>query len=247
MLQHELVAKDSGANIGKAIIDHYADYLGPWAKDEQGRYIVETPAWTTPNAAGKTPSAQKPWWWPIAGGIDLGSNFVGLSAGVEGATVGGRAAFAASKAAAAEAGPTGKLLNAIREGQLAKLASEGTTGGGAPSGAALAVGEPNGHHLVGGADGLIFRGGNKTLKNLTSRPVDNEILSFRDSLSNSYPLPPGQRPVLAPGRKYLEFDSSKFPPGSVIFDHNPPGHVGVRGVSPEQLMDLIIKTEKLPQ
>jgi hypothetical protein len=124
MLQHELVARGSGGNIGKAIIDHYADYLDPWAKDEQGRYIVETPAWTTPNAAGKTPSAQKPWWWPIVGGIDLGSNFVGLGAGVKGATVGGRAAFAASKAAAAEAGPTGKLLNAIREGQLAKLADE---------------------------------------------------------------------------------------------------------------------------
>jgi hypothetical protein len=54
MLQHELAARDSGANIGKAIIDHYADYFDLWAKDEQGRSIVETPAWTTPNAAGKT-------------------------------------------------------------------------------------------------------------------------------------------------------------------------------------------------
>ena len=48
ILQHEWSARNSGANIGKAIIDHYADYFDPWAKDEQGRYIAETPAWTTP-------------------------------------------------------------------------------------------------------------------------------------------------------------------------------------------------------
>lgn len=92
--------------------------------------------------------------------------------------------------------------------------------------------------------GRIFRGGNQTLKSLTPRPIDKEILSFRDSLSNSYPLPPGQRPVLAPGKKYMEFDSSEFPPGSVIFDHNPPGHVSVRGLSPEQLMDLVREVKK---
>jgi hypothetical protein len=239
-----LPRESGGPRIAKAIIDHYADYFDPWAKDELGRHVVETPAFTTPNAAGKTPLAEKPWWWPIVGGIDIGSNFAGPGAGVKAATVGGRAAFAASKAAAAEAVPTGKLLNAIREGQLAKLAGEGTTSGGAPSSAASAMGE---YHVLGGADGSIFRNGGQNPSNLIARPKDNGVLSFRDSLSNPYPLPPGQRPVLIPGEKYREFDSSKLPPGSVIRDNNPPGHVGVRGVSLEDLINAITGKGTFPR
>jgi len=116
------------AKIGRAIINHYADYLDPWTYDAQGRRVIDTPAAYTPNNVGKLPETEKPWWWPMVGGVDLGSNFVGLGAGTnlaKAATVGGRAAFAAPKAAVAEAGMTGKLLNAVREGRLAELASEG--------------------------------------------------------------------------------------------------------------------------
>jgi hypothetical protein len=202
--------------------------------------VADTPAANTPNAAGKLAPSRKPEWWPLVGIADMGSNFVGAGAlanTVKAATVGGRAAFAASKAVAAEAGMAGKLLNAVREGRLAELAGEraGAAGGGARANAASAMEEPNGFHLLGGADGTIFRQGGANPSNLTPRPKDEGLLSFRDSLSNSYPLPPGQRPVFAPGKEYTQFDWSKLPPDSVIFDHDPPGHVSVWGVSPEEL------------
>jgi hypothetical protein len=233
------------ARIGRAFINHYADYFDPWTYDEQGRRVADTPAAYTPNAAGKLAPTRKPEWWPLVGIADMGSNFVGAGAlanTVKAATVGGRAAFATSKAAAAEAGMAGKLLNAVREGRLAELAGEraGAAGGGARGNPASAMEELNGYHLVGGADGTIFRNGGTAPNNLTPRPKDEDVLSFRDSLSNPYPLPPGQVPVLRIGNDYRQFDVSKLPPGSVIFDHNPPGHVGVRGVSLQELRDAIV-------
>lgn len=317
------------AKVGRAIVNHYADYLDPWIYDEQGRRVIDTPAAYTPNKVGKLPETEKPWWWPMVGGIDLGSNFVGLGAGINAgraATVGARAAFAASKAAVTEAGMAGKLLNAVREGRLAELAGEGAgnpvsktaaaeagmfdklliasregrpaqvagegtgaAGGGAPGNAASkapaaepvatekllnavregrlaelagertdaagggargnapsAMNEPNGYHLLGGADGTIFRQGTASPSNLKPRPKDEGVLSFRESLSNSYPLPPGQLPVFRPGKEYRQFDVSKLPPGSVIYDHNPPGHVGVRGVSIKELIDAIVDKGDFP-
>ena len=314
--------------IGRALINHYADYFDPWTYDEQGRRVADTPAAYTPNAAGKLRETRKPEWWPLVGIADMGSNFIGLGAGAnlaKAATVGGRAAFAASKAAAAEAGmtgkllhairegglselagggagatrgsaaaeigladkllnasrerrpaevagagagaasggapgsavstaaaveagPTEKLLNAVREGRLAELASEraGAAGGGARGNVASALDEPNGYHLLGGADGTIFRQGGASPSNLKPRPKDEGVLSFRESLSNSYPLPPGQLPVFRPGKEYRQFDVSKLPPGSVIYDHHPPGHVGVRGVSVKELIDAIVDKGDFP-
>lgn len=231
-----------GPRIGKAIIDHYAEYFDPYTKDEQGRRIIDTPAAYTPNAAGKLPPTRKPEWWPLVGVADMAANFIPAGAGVKAATVGGRGAFVASKAAAAEVGQTGKLLNAIREGQLAKLAGEGAGAprSGARGNTGSAMGEPNGFHLFGGTDGTIFRNGDASPSNLTPRPKDDRVLSFRDSLSNPYPLPPGQLPVLRPGNEYRQFDVSKLPPGSVVFDHDPPGHVGVQGMSVEELKKAIV-------
>jgi hypothetical protein len=239
------------ARIGRAFINHYADYFDPWTYDEQGRRVADTPAAYTPNVAGKLAPTRKPEWWPLVGIADMGSNFVGAGAlanTVKAATVGGRAAFATSKAAAAEAGMAGKLLNAVREGRLAELAGEcaGAAGGGARTNAASAMEEPNGYHLLGGDDGTIFRQGSASPSNLKLRPKDEGVLSFRESLSNSYPLPPGQLPVFRPGKEYRQFDVSKLPAGSVIYDHHPPGHVGVRGVSVKELIDAIVDKGDFP-
>jgi RHS repeat-associated protein len=87
---------------------------------------------------------------------------------------------------------------------------------------------------------VIFRSGNPNPGNLTPRPIDQGNLSFRDSLSNPYPLEPGQKPVFGRGDSYFGVDTSKLPPGSVIPDNTPPGHVTVRGVPPEALKDAVI-------
>lgn len=73
------------------------------------------------------------------------------------------------------------------------------------------------------------------------------MLSFRDSLSN--PLPePGQlpAPVFRPGREAIAVDPSKLPPGSVVYDNIPPGHVSVRATV-EQLLDAFIEKIKFPR
>src|SRR6266545_4769111 len=47
-------------DVGKSIIQHYADYFDPWTRDEQGRRVIDTPAAYTPNEAMKLPETQKP-------------------------------------------------------------------------------------------------------------------------------------------------------------------------------------------
>lgn len=79
---------------------------------------------------------------------------------------------------------------------------------------------------------FIYRGGAKNPSNLTPRPKDGGMLSFRDSLSNPWPLQPGQRPPLPSGSPIQVADTSKLPPGSVVPDGEPngtqpPGHVSV--------------------
>jgi hypothetical protein len=86
---------------------------------------------------------------------------------------------------------------------------------------------------VGAFGPIIYRAGDPSPSNLKPRPQDQGQLSFRDSLSNEWPLPKGQRPTFRPGEKYFGVDISKLPPGSVTYDEYPPGHVSVSGVSVE--------------
>ena len=85
---------------------------------------------------------------------------------------------------------------------------------------------------------LIYRAGNPSPSNLRPR-VGEEALSFRESLSNPYPLPTGQRPVFRPGDAYFAVDAGLLPEGTVIWDDEPPGHVSVRGLDAETLQDAI--------
>lgn len=95
-------------------------------------------------------------------------------------------------------------------------------------------------------ESTIYRGGGTNPGNLTPRPQDNGELSFRGSLSNPWPLPEGQRPPLPAGQPYFGVDTSKLPPGSVIYDDIPPGHVSVKDVPAEVVKDAIIEKGKFP-
>ena len=77
---------------------------------------------------------------------------------------------------------------------------------------------------------LIYREGTPRPGNLTPRPLDREMLSFRATLSNPYPLATCQRPVFRPGQDYFGIDVDRLPKGTVIADNLPVGHVSVRGV-----------------
>src|SRR4051812_16898513 len=74
---------------------------------------------------------------------------------------------------------------------------------------------------------LVYGAGNPSPANLRPRPVDQGKLSFRDSLSNPWPLKSGQRPVFEPGDTYFGIDASRQHPGSLVKDDDPPGHVFV--------------------
>ena len=63
---------------------------------------------------------------------------------------------------------------------------------------------------------VIYRAGKTNPGNLTPRAVDDGVLSFRDSLSNPYPLEPGQQPVFRFGDNYFGVETSKLPAGSVM-------------------------------
>ncbi len=118
---------------------------------------------------------------------------------------------------------------------------QGTTGsdGSLPPGPGL----PNDYPTNGqDSPSIIYREGRPNPSNLTSRPQDEGMLSFRDSLSNPYPLQEGQRPVFRPGEPYFGIDTSKLPPGSVIYDNEPPGHVSVQNVTPEELQQAVNDT-----
>jgi RHS repeat-associated protein len=90
--------------------------------------------------------------------------------------------------------------------------------------------------------GLIYRSGAPSPSNLRPGPSG---LSFRDSLSNPYPA--GPRPVFRPGDDYIVVDAAKLPPGSVIRDNVPPGHVSVHGVDLKTLRDAIVGRGRIPR
>ena len=88
----------------------------------------------------------------------------------------------------------------------------------------------------------VYRQGGSNPGNLTPRAGEQGI-STRDSLTNPIVngagerIPGGARPVMEPGRPYIEIDTSKLPPGSVIKDgypygNMPAGHVVGKGKFP---------------
>lgn len=91
----------------------------------------------------------------------------------------------------------------------------------------------------------IFRSGGKNPSNLKLRPGETG-LSFRDSLSNPWPLKEGQRPVFPVGGEYSAYDVFRLPAGTVIFDNVPPGHVTVVGATIEQLQKAFLYKGKFP-
>jgi hypothetical protein len=104
------------------------------------------------------------------------------------------------------------------------------------------------------ADGTIpstvYRGGGKNPGNLTPRPVDQGMLSTRDSLSNPYPLKPGQRAPLPAGQPIQVIDTSKLPTGSVVRDGAPfgpqqAGHASIGPNVPAETVKQAIK-ETIP-
>jgi uncharacterized protein RhaS with RHS repeats len=92
---------------------------------------------------------------------------------------------------------------------------------------------------------VIYREGTPRPGNLTPRGVDDGALSFRDSLSN--PIDSANRPVFRPGEQYIGVDAAQLPPGSVIFDDVPPGHVSVAGLSAQDLQQAVVERDTFPK
>ena len=90
---------------------------------------------------------------------------------------------------------------------------------------------------------IIYRGGGRSPNNLVPRPKDNGELSFRDSISNAL----GEEPVLRSGKEFIAVDISKLPPGSVIWDNVPDGHVSVKNVPLEIMQDALIGKWTFPR
>ena len=76
-------------------------------------------------------------------------------------------------------------------------------------------------------------------------PKGEDHLSFRSSLSNPYPGDP--QPTMRPGREYVGIDPSGLPPGSVIVDNVPPGHVSVYVNDVDLLRSLIVEKGRFPK
>jgi RHS repeat-associated protein len=102
------------------------------------------------------------------------------------------------------------------------------------AGAARVVGEAS-----DAVPSVIYRGGGANPGNLTVRPGESSV-SFRSSLSN--PMPSEGTAVLNPGKSYIAVDTGKLPPGSVVVDNVPPGHVSVTA-SAATIKDAVIKEQ----
>jgi RHS repeat-associated protein len=122
-------------------------------------------------------------------------------------------------------------------GGTAGLVGTGAFAGGAVEFGSGVIGDLTG---PGGIPNVIYRGGSQTPLQLTD---DGTGVSFRDSLSNAL----GERPVLRPGEKYFGVGTSQLPPGSVDYDNVPPGHVGVYGLTPEQIQNAIVEQGRFPR
>jgi RHS repeat-associated protein len=125
-------------------------------------------------------------------------------------------------------------------------------GGGPPKGsgslADVPAGSPPSMPSYVGDEGLIYRSGGSNPSSLKVRPGEDG-LSFRDSLSNPIPLDPKKGPVFRPGDDYIVADTAKLPAEAVVRDGIPPGHVTVKGLTPQQIKDAIVTppTKKAPR
>lgn len=98
-----------------------------------------------------------------------------------------------------------------------------------------AAGEgPNGVIL----NGIVYRGGGPNPGNWKAKPGQDH--STRDTVSNPWPMP-STGPVFRVRKPITEVDAAKLPPGSVVRDNDPPGHVNIDG---SLLWDLIQKAIK---
>jgi hypothetical protein len=52
--------------------------------------------------------------------------------------------------------------------------------------------------------------------------------------------------VFRTGEKYFAVDTSKLPPGSVVRDDVPPGHVSVNGLTPDQIQQANVDPQGDP-
>jgi RHS repeat-associated protein len=86
---------------------------------------------------------------------------------------------------------------------------------------------------------VIYRAGNPSPSNFKPSGVPPTV-SFRSTLSNPWPLQPGQRPVFRPGDSAFGVDTAKLPEGSVNQDNEPPGHVSVQPLPPETFKNAVI-------
>jgi RHS repeat-associated protein len=90
---------------------------------------------------------------------------------------------------------------------------------------------------------LFYRAGKTNLGNFKLRPGEAG-LSARDTLSNPWPLAPGQRPVFRLGDSYVEIDPAKLPIDS--WEIEPDGHVSITA-APEVIQNAIVGKGALPK
>lgn len=94
----------------------------------------------------------------------------------------------------------------------------------------------------------LYRAGGSNPGAFKPRPQDKGMLSTRDSLSNPWPLEPGELPVFPAGRPIQVIDTSRLPPGSVVVDGAPygpaaPGHVSIGpNVDKQVVKNAVIRT-----
>jgi hypothetical protein len=86
----------------------------------------------------------------------------------------------------------------------------------------------------------IYRNGGWSPSNFKVRPGEKGT-SWRGHLSE--PIPKKKQPVFT-NREYIEADPSKLPPGSVIWDDIPPGHVTVEPLPYKTLKDAVRHKKK---
>lgn len=62
------------------VIQGYKDYFDPFTKDDKDKYVADQPIPQTPT--GKVPQTQKDYMSPLIGGLDIGSNLIGVPTAV---------------------------------------------------------------------------------------------------------------------------------------------------------------------
>ena len=90
---------------------------------------------------------------------------------------------------------------------------------------------------------LIYRSGGSNPGNF--KPSSDGTVSFRSSISN--PIDSQNNPVFKTGKQYVTVDITKLPPGSVVYDNIPEGHVSVSGATPEQIQKAVTRVDRIPK